>query len=360
MILKRYIYTEIGEKLFWMLGLLILVLTSHRFVDYLEDAASGLIPTDLILSMLVMKILAILPRVLPVAIFMSVILAITRLSSDRELTIINGTGLSPHFQYKTIFTFSLFFSFLIFICSFYISPWADNEVHKLGNQALLESEITGISAGRFREFNNGERVVYVKDIEGNGAKMDEVFLQVLEDDKLSLLASASARVKYEENTGSRYILFENGNRYVGTPGMLDYQITEYQSYGVLIEQEVRQEESIRLESIPTHELIGSDQVDHLAELQWRMSYVIAGLLLPILALVLNKLSFGDNRYISIIIGLLIYLIYSNLLSIAKTLLERGDIPAVIGLWWVHLILFFIIVWNLDLRRYKSKAIPVER
>jgi lipopolysaccharide export system permease protein len=349
LILRRYIYSEVREKLFWLLGLLVLILTSHRFVDYLEDAASGNIPTDLIFSMLAMKILAILPRILPVAIFMSVILTMTRLSNDRELTIISSSGLTLNFQYQTILKFSMLFAVAIFFCSFYLSPWADNEVTKLREQAVLESEVTGITAGRFKEFSNGDRVVYVKNIKDSGATMEEVFLQTRDGDRLSLLASERARFKYDEDSGSRYILFENGNRYVGTPGELNYQITEYQSYAVLVEQTSDDADSTRLESIPTSELLGSDLSSHKAELQWRLSYVIAGLLLPILAVILNRLSFGNNRYVSIIIGLLIYLIYSNLLSISKTLLERADIPAFIGLWWVHAGLFAIIYWNTRLQ-----------
>ena len=41
MILESYIQREIRNKLLWLIGLLILILTSHRFVDYLADAASG-------------------------------------------------------------------------------------------------------------------------------------------------------------------------------------------------------------------------------------------------------------------------------------------------------------------------------
>ena len=52
MILESYIQREIRNKLLWLIGLLILILTSHRFVDYLADAASGKIPGYLIMHML--------------------------------------------------------------------------------------------------------------------------------------------------------------------------------------------------------------------------------------------------------------------------------------------------------------------
>jgi hypothetical protein len=42
------------------------------------------------------------------------------------------------------------------------------------------------------------------------------------------------------------------------------------------------------------------------------------------------------------LGILIYLIYNNLLNVAKKWVERGDVPNWIGIWWVHLVLLLII------------------
>jgi lipopolysaccharide export system permease protein len=51
---------------------------------------------------------------------------------------------------------------------------------------------------------------------------------------------------------------------------------------------------------------------------------------------------NERRYTPFVIGISIYLIYSNLLGIAQTLLKRDVIPAFIGLWWVHLILIGVL------------------
>jgi len=343
MILESYIQREIRAKLFWLMGLLILILTSHRFVDYLADAASGKIPGYLIMHMLTIKVLALIPRLLPVAIFLSVILALTRLSGDKELTIMTGSGLSSVFQMSTIFRFSVLFGLVVFLASFYLSPWAEKEATFLKDKARLESDITGISAGRFKEIGGGDRVVYIKELSDDGQSMQQVFLQIRDQSRLSLLSSTRARFEYDEHSGNRYIRFENGHRYVGTPGKLDFQVTKYQTYAVVIDEGDPDASSRKLETIPTADLLGGDTIGYKAELQWRLAYVIAALLLPLLAVVLNRFSFGDNRYVSLIIGILIYLIYSNLLSISKTLVVRGSLSPWIGLWWVHLLLIIAIV-----------------
>ena len=236
MILERYIHREILSKLVWIIGILILVLTSHRFVDYLADAAAGKLPSDLIMKMLLVKMVAMLPRLLPVALFLAVIIALARLSRDKELVIISSAGIADRFQLVTVFKFALIFSVLIFIVSFFISPWAEGKVDDLKRRAQVESDITGLSAGQFKEFSKGDRVVYVEEL-GNGKEsMKGVFLQVRQKEKLGVLKSNSAHYHIKPETGSRYIVFQNGRRYVGQPGALDYEITRYRSYGVLLEQ----------------------------------------------------------------------------------------------------------------------------
>ena len=115
-------------------------------------------------------------------------------------------------------------------------PWAESKIMLLKLEAKKDADITGISAGKFREFSKGDRVVYVESISEDKRTMENVFLQIRQRNKLGVLTSDSARFDVDEDSGNRFIVFENGRRYVGKPGLLDYRITEYVKYGVLIEQ----------------------------------------------------------------------------------------------------------------------------
>ena len=110
MILERYIHREILSKLGWIMAFLVLILTSDRFVDYLSDAAAGNLPNDLILRILLMKMLTMLPQLLPIALFLGVIIALSRLSMDRELMIVSGAGVRERFKLLSILKFSSIFS----------------------------------------------------------------------------------------------------------------------------------------------------------------------------------------------------------------------------------------------------------
>lgn len=362
MILERYIHREVMEKLLWLTGLLVLIITSHRFVDYLADAAAGRIPGDLILKLLLMKVLALFPRLLPAAIFFAVILALTRMSSDKELLIMSGAGISGVHQLVYVFKFALTFAIFVFFISNFVSPWAEERVDQLKIQARQEADIAGISAGRFKEFSRGDRVVYVQDLSEDRQIMNKVFLQVREKNRFGVLSSDTARFYQDSKTDGRYVLFENGHRYLGKPGKVDYQIIDFRTYAVLLDRGNNVSDERKPESVHSFDLFASDDPDWIAELQWRASFVIATLLLPLLAVMLNKLSFGDNRYILMIIGILTYFIYSNLISISKTLLTREEIPPYIGIWWVHvlMLLFIMILFRMHFSSHSRGKQQVDR
>jgi lipopolysaccharide export system permease protein len=55
-----------------------------------------------------------------------------------------------------------------------------------------------------------------------------------------------------------------------------------------------------------------------------------------------------TRYGRLLVALLVYLVYLNCLLIGRSGLESGWVPALLGLWWVHLPILAIglgLYWN---------------
>jgi lipopolysaccharide export system permease protein len=70
----------------------------------------------------------------------------------------------------------------------------------------------------------------------------------------------------------------------------------------------------------------------------------------------------QGRYGRLAVGLLVFIIYFNLLSAGKAWIEKGSMPVAAGLWWVHaLMLMFafglLSVQNGWLRRLRHRTRP---
>ncbi len=59
------------------------------------------------------------------------------------------------------------------------------------------------------------------------------------------------------------------------------------------------------------------------------------LVLTLVAVPLSRLRPRQGRYARVGFAIVVYFVYSNLLSPSKVWLEKGDLPPAIGVWWVH-------------------------
>ena len=343
LIITRYIYREILYRLFWIASLLFLIVMTNKLVDYLADAATGRIPGDYVFKFLWVKMLAIQPEMLPLILFLSVTLAFSRLNQDNELAVLAATGVGKQALMKIVARFMLLFCVLAGIVAFYAAPWAKTRIATLKTQAWQEANISGIAPGKFKELSGGRGIVYVEGVSLDKRSMKNVFFQSLHGNSGSVLKSADARLEIDKNSGDRFIIFENGRRYQGRPGTLDYKITEYEKYGVLLEAGEEKPGLANPDVIPTLELLASSRTDQMAELQWRVSAVFACILLALVGVLLNQYPFGQKPFTLMLLGILIYFIYHNLLGISRTLLEKDRISPYFGLWWVHVLLLLVIV-----------------
>jgi lipopolysaccharide export system permease protein len=92
---------------------------------------------------------------------------------------------------------------------------------------------------------------------------------------------------------------------------------------------------LALESQATLDLFAADDPAAAAELQWRISVPITLLVLTVLAVPLSRSAPREGRYSRITVGILVYVIYANLLGAAKVWVEQGVVSQAVGMWWVH-------------------------
>ncbi|MGH8120474.1 MAG: LPS export ABC transporter permease LptF [Gammaproteobacteria bacterium] len=342
LIIRRYIYREILHRLLWIAVFLFLIVMTNKLVDYLAEAASGKIPGSFVFRFLWLKMLAVQPEVLPLVLFLAVTLAFSRLNQDNELAVMAAAGIGKKSQLRLVTRFALLFCIIVGFAAFAAAPWAKAEISSLKVKAWQEANISGIVPGKFKELGSGDSVVYVEELSSDKRSMENIFFQSMRDRNSSVLKSASARLEIDRNSGDRFIIFENGSRYQGRPGSLDYKITRYAKYVVLIEPNEEKSGHASAEIISTLTLLSAGPGTQMAELQWRISSVLACLLLALLGVLLNQYPFGQKPFTLMLLGILVYFVYHNLLGISRSLMENEKIPAYLGLWWVHVLLLAII------------------
>ncbi len=336
MIVQRYLFREVLQAFAAVLAVLLLIYVSNRLVRYLGQAASGYISGDLIAELMLLKLVQNLTILLPLALYLAVLLAMGRMYRDSEVIAMSAAGVGVPRLAHGLAWFAGGFALVTAALSLYVSPKAAELQHLLFEQAKGEARVAGVQPGRFREFGDGERVVYVERIEPDGAGMRNVFVQVRSSSgRQDLLVAERAFPSVQGPEGDRFMVLENGRRYTGAPGDLDFVITRFERHAVRLEQAAPPGYR-KLEATPTTELLRDGGARNAAELQWRLSQPVSVILLVLMAVPMSRTSPRQGRYAKLVTAFALYFVYSNAVGIAQKLVEREDLHPAIGVWPAHL------------------------
>jgi lipopolysaccharide export system permease protein len=103
-------------------------------------------------------------------------------------------------------------------------------------------------------------------------------------------------------------------------------------------------------------LMQAGELEHVAEMQWRIGVPLATIILGILAVPLAKTQPRAGRYGRIAIGLMVFIVYLNMLSASKAWIEQGSISPMLGLWWVHGVMLAIALGVLGVQNSVHKRL----
>jgi lipopolysaccharide export system permease protein len=335
LIIRRYIARELLWTLVAVTSVLYLVYVSNRFVRYLADAATGALPADMVAWLLFLKSLAALPTLLPLAFYLSVLLALGRLYKDSEMTALAACGVGLGNVLQAVLMFALMVGAAILAMSLYMTPWAQRQSDVVRKQAEAQAQFAGIASGRFNEAAKGSLVFYTERVSRDQREMENVFAQGVRDGTTVLLSARQAHQHIDEATGQRFLVFQDGYRYDGNPGEANFKIVQFREHGVLLQRPEVLARSQRYAGQEVSELWGNASPGAAAELQWRLAMPLSAVVMSLLAVVMARTDPRQGRYAKLFLAILVYAAYSNLLGIARSWIERGVTPAALGLWWVH-------------------------
>lgn len=350
MIINRYILKEILYTLIAVIAVLLLIFISNRFIGFLADASVGDLSADVVLRMLALKTLGSMVIILPLALFLSILLAFSRLYKDNEMVALAACGVSVRKVYWLVSVFSLFIAAFVAAISFYLAPWAEEQTYRIQDIEKSSTELSGIAPGRFTESGADGGVFYAAESSADNTIMENVFIQSEREGRQVVLSSKTAHQVADPESGDRFIVLLDGYRYEGVPGSPDFKIIKYEKHALRIEEQEIIQSYRKHRAKPTSALVGSEDSRDIAELQWRISMPLSVILLALLAVPLSRTTPRQGRYAKLFVAIMIYVIYNNMLGIGNNWVEDQKISEWVGMWWVHLLLLFG-TWVLLVNQY---------
>jgi lipopolysaccharide export system permease protein len=348
-------FTATGIATFFVLLAITITTQLIRFLGY---AARGNISSDAVLTFLGFASLRYLPHLLSITLFISVLMTLTRSYRDSEMVVWFTSGQGLNSWIRPVLIYAAPVTVVIATLSFFLSPWAIAKTEEYRHQLESQDDIAAISPGVFKESRNSERVYFVEKLAANLATVANVFVHSEEDGEIG---TTVAKRGYQETApnGDRFLVLLNGRRYIGPPGSAEYRIIEFEKYSVRIEASEVQETAPSVKELPMPALIADASPVARAELIWRAGLPLSALVLSLLAIPMSFVNPRAGRSLNLMLAALLYMVYTNLLSIFQAWVTQQKVGVFFGMWAVHVVMlatvammFYVRLSARPLRRHK--------
>lgn len=357
-IFGRYVARETAMTWGAVAAVLVLVVVVNRFAVYLGEAAAGQIPPAATFALLGLSVIGLLEIIVPVSLFLAIVLALGRFYSDQEAVSAFACGLTPTRLYRPFILLGASAAVLLALLALWASPWAHAMAHRMEVHAQNQAQVSVLEAGQFKSLAGGQGVFYAGNIDSNDT-LHSVFAEMNQDGKPVLITANDGRLVTTPE-GERHLELGPGNRYEGSPVTLDWTLTRFGSARLLVQPPGQGTTSeTDYDRMSTAELTGLADAGARATLQWRLVQPLTALLLMLIAVPLAHMRPRQGRYARLVPAILVYLIYFNLLGVARIWVAHGEVGTALGVWWVPaLALAFglFLLWQRFGRR-RTRPIP---
>ena len=347
-IFSRSLVREFSQTGFSVALSLLGILLTVSAVKLLGLAAGGALAADAVVAMLGFGALNYLPVVLSASVFISLLLTLSRCWRESEMVVWFTSGVSITRFIWPVLTFSVPLSLLVALMSLVISPWALQQRAVYQTRLDSRDDVSLVAPGVFRESKNTDQVFFVDSLSDEEHQVSNVFVQSVQSGKLGVTVAAKGFVRSDPN-GDRFMVLLDGRRYEGTPGTPDYNYTNFSRAELRIEQHAAKFSESTSKGKSVSEILQNPTPENIAELHWRIGLPMSLLMLSLIAIPLSYVNTRSARSANLIVAILCYMTYYNLMSIAQSWTVMGRMNLVLGIWPVHIMFFGVFLVMMGFR-----------
>ena len=365
-ILSLYIIREISSL--FLLGIVIftLVLLMGRLITLTDLVVSHGVPLADVGRMIMYLIPSFLVFTIPMAFLLAVLLAFGRLSADNEIVVIKASGISLIQVMPPVIVCALVAVLLALGASTIGVPWGNSAFRELSFQVLKRNITATIREKTFWDDIPG--VVMYTDLyaEQSHTLKGVVIYDGRNTDRPMTIFARDGVVSGAPGSQALLLSLHDGSIHMSGAGGL-YRLVQFGEYSMTIGEKAGNSVTSRNETdMWLSELQGrigdpgtevKNRLKTMAEFHSRFTFPFASLVFAILAVPLGIQNRREGKSGGFTVSIGIILTYYILMSLVRTLAEKGAVHPALALWIPNLI-FFCLGWFLLRMASLEKAIPL--
>ena len=333
-IFHRTLVSEFASNGLLVFAVLLGIIVVSQLIRLLGSAVSGAIAVDGVMALMGFSAMNYLPVLLSISLFISILLTLSRCYRDSEMVVWFSSGIGLTRWIRPVLWYAMPVVGLIALLSLFLSPWALRKSDEFKSKLESRDDVTAATPGLFRESRQADRVYFIDNVDAGSNRVGNIFVQSNQNGKLGTMMARQGLQETLPN-GDRFLVLLNGTRYEGTPGRRDYRIVEFERYAMRIDTAPVKQAEPQTHSKSTLALWRNPTSWNLAELEWRIGLPISATILALLAVPLSYVNPRAGRSLNLILAIILYMLYNNMISVTNTWVGQGKMSPGIGLWAIH-------------------------
>jgi len=341
-VFHRALVGELASNGMLVFAVLLGIVVVSQLIRLLGDAVSGRIAVEGVLALLGFAAMNYLPVLLSISLFISILLTLSRAYRDSEMVVWFGCGIGLTRWIRPVMGYALPVVGLIALLSLVLSPWALQKAEEFKRKLESRDDVAAAIPGTFRESRQADRVYFVENVNVGSNRVGNIFVQSMQNGKLGTMVAREGLQETLPN-GDRFLVLLNGTRYEGTPGQRDYNIVEFERHAIRIDSVPPKQAQPWVRTMSTPELLQERSLMSYAELDWRVGLPISAAILALLAIPLSYVNPRAGRSLNLVLAIVLYMLYSNLISVSNAWVAQGKLSPGIGLWGIHALMLLVTI-----------------
>lgn len=301
--------------------ILTIVLTM-LLVRSLGMAAKGSVAPQHVLLSLGYLALAQLPIMLSLSLFVAVVMTLSRMYKESEMTIWFASGLGLSRFVRPVLTMAAPVLVVVAVLMTVIWPWSNENSVQLRAQFEQRSDLSRVAPGQFQSSSDGSRVFFIERDPANEAAARNVFIMGNTARSESVTTAAQGALEFQDN--QRVLVLAHGQRNELDSKTGDKAVARFTQYKVVVDDEVmRAGDARQPKTRATLDLLRERGNAADAELAWRFGMILGCVNLVLLGIGISATNPRRASNWNLLFALLAFTINFNLISLTQTWVGNG-------------------------------------
>lgn len=325
---------ELQRSLTATIVVILTIVLTMMLIRTLGQAAGGALAAQDVILVMVYVVMGYIPLILSLSLFVATIATFTRLYRDSEMAVWFSSGVDLKRFIRPVLRTALPALVIILVTALWARPWGQQKITELKIQHEQRSDLSKVVAGEFQSSRDGRRVFYIDRNSPSDTIGRNVFVLSNAPNQEAVITAKEGKIIFEENR--RMLALTAGER---TARQLETGVrsnAQFETAEVFISESKPISEELQApRSMPTLQLLSEDNHVAQAELAWRLGMVLCGVNLLLLGIGLAKGGPRQSNNWSLLIALLCFVIYLNLINLIQSWSGDGRIGPWISLLMLH-------------------------